>query len=241
MSFSVRISSLFFGLMMLVASASAQPRSATAISSSPPSVRLMTATFVPADQNQASSESDEDQFKHSPSVQWIAKITHLSPDGAYWLCVVLNFAIIAYAIIWASRKNLPGIFRNRTALIQKQMEEARKASEDANRRLADIEARLSHLGAEIAEMTAAGEKQAVAEEARIKAAAEEDARKIVASAQQEIESATKAARRDLKNYAADLAISAATQQIRVDADTDHALVEDFARQLTGNGSRRDRQ
>jgi F-type H+-transporting ATPase subunit b len=90
-------------------------------------------------------------------------------------------------------------------------------------------------------MTAAGEKQAVAEEARIKTAAEDDARKIVASAQQEIESAAKAARRDLKNYAAELAISAATQQIRVDAATDRALVEDFARQLTGNGSRKDRQ
>jgi F-type H+-transporting ATPase subunit b len=227
--------------MMLAVSASAQPRPVAAMSNSPYSVRLMSATFVPADQNQASAQSDEDQFKHSPSVQWIAKITHLSADEAYWLCVVLNFAVIAYAIIWASRKNLPGIFRNRTALIQKQMEEARKASEDANRRLADIEARLSHLGAEIAEMTAAGEKQAVAEEARIKTAAEDDARKIVASAQQEIESAAKAARRDLKNYAAELAISAATQQIRVDAATDRALVEDFARQLTGNGSRKDRQ
>ncbi len=241
MRFSVKLSSLLLGVMMLTVGASAQIRPVAAISQSFQSVRLLSAVFIPADQNQASAQSDEDQFKHSASVQWIAKLTGLSADGAYWLCVMLNFAVIAYAIIWASRKNLPGIFRNRTALIQKQMEEARKASEDANRRLADIETRLSHLGAEIAEMTAAGEKQAMAEEARIKAAAEEDARKIVAAAQQEIESATKAARRDLKNYAADLAISAAAQQIHVDADTDHALVEDFARQLTRNGSRKDRQ
>ena len=46
-------------------------------------------------------------------------------------------------------------------------------------------------------MTANAEKEAAAEEARIKAAAEEDARKIVESAEQEIAAAAKLARREL--------------------------------------------
>jgi len=121
------------------------------------------------------------------------------------------------------------------------MDEARQASEDANRRLGEVEARLSRLGADIAEMTSEGDKQAAAEEVRIKAAAEDDARRIVESARQEIEAATKAARRELKTYAAELAISAASKQVEVDDSTDRALVEDFSKQLTGNGSRRDRQ
>ena len=70
-----------------------------------------------------------------------------------------------------------------------------------------------------------------AEEARIKAAAEEDARKIVESAEQEIAAASKAARRDLTAYAADLAIALAKKQIHVDAGTDSALVRSFADRL----------
>ncbi len=83
------------------------------------------------------------------------------------------------------------MFRNRTASIQKAMQEAQKASAEANRRLGEIETRLSRLDAEIAGMRATAEKEAVAEEVRIKAAAEEDGRKIVESAEQEIAAAAK--------------------------------------------------
>ncbi len=81
-------------------------------------------------------------------------------------------------------------------------------------------------------MRATAEKDAVAEEARIKAAAEEDARKIVESAEQEIAAAAKSARRELTNFAADLAVSLAAKQIKVDAATDQALVRGFAQELS---------
>ena len=181
---------------------------------------------------EAAAEDDQAQFKHSASVQMVANLTGLSLDHAYWLCVVLNFAIVAGAVIYFSKKNLPGLFRNRTASIQKAMQEAQKASEDANRRLGEIETRLSRLDAEIAGMRATAEKEAVAEEARIKAAAEEDGRKIVESAEQEIAAAAKLARRDLTNFAANLAVSLAAKQIKVDSATDQALVHGFARELS---------
>lgn len=180
----------------------------------------------------AAGEDEQAQVKHSSSVQWVAKITGLSLDHAYWLCVLLNFAVIAGAIFYFSKKNLPSVFRNRTATIQKAMQEARQASEEANRRLAEIENRLSRLGAEIAGMTAAAEKEAAAEELRIKAAAEEDARKIVESAEQEIAAAAKLARRELTTYAANLAVSLAARQIKVDTATDQALVRGFANELS---------
>ena len=181
---------------------------------------------------EAAEEDDQAQFKHSASVQTVAKLTGLSLDNAYWLCVVLNFAIVAGAVVYLSKKNLPGMFRNRTASIQKAMQEARQASEDANRRLGEIETRLSRLDSEIAGMRATAEKEAVAEEARIKAAAEEDGRKIVESAEQEIAAAAKLARRELTNYAANLAVSLAARQINVDPATDQALVQGFARELS---------
>jgi len=183
----------------------------------------------------AAGEDDESQFKHSASVQLIAKLTGLDLEHAYWVCVLLNFVVIAAAIFWLSKKNLPGLFRNRTASIQSAMEEARKTSEDANRRLSEIEARLSRLDIEIGGMRAAAEKEAAAEEQRIKAAAEEDARKIVQSAEQEIAAAAKAARRELTAYAADLAVSLAKKQIHVDVATDQALLRSFAQQLSANG------
>jgi F-type H+-transporting ATPase subunit b len=180
---------------------------------------------------EAAGEDNNAKLKHSSSVQLVSKLTGLNLESAYWLCVALNFGVIAGVIFWFSRKSLPGMFRNRTASIQKAMEDARKASEEANRRLADIESRLSRLGSEIGEMRASAERDAAAEEERIKAAAAEDARKIIASAEQEIAAAAKSARRELTAYAADLAVALARKQIHVDAATDQALVRSFAQQI----------
>jgi F-type H+-transporting ATPase subunit b len=184
-----------------------------------------------------SGGEDTAQFKHSGSVKLLSRITGLSLEGAYWLAVLINFGIVAGVIVWASKKNLPAVFRNRTASIQKSIEEARKASEDANRRLSDIESRLRRLGDEIAQMRVTSEKEAAAEEERIQKAAGEDAKRIVESAEQEIAAAAKAARRELTSYAADLAVTIATKQIHVDAPTDQALVRRFASQLSKDGKK----
>ena len=176
-------------------------------------------------------KGENDALKKSPAVQFVSRVTGMTIQHAYWLCMVLNFAIIAVAIIWLSRMHLPGAFRSRTQSIQSAMKEAQKASEDANRRLADIELRLSKLDSEITSMQSTADQEAAAEEARIRAAAEEDRRKIVESAHQEIVAAAKAARRDLKVYAADLAVALAQRQIRVDGPTDQGLVRTFAEQL----------
>jgi len=190
----------------------------------------------------AGQEKDEmEEFKHSPSVQMIARLTGLNLQQSYWLSVVLNFVVIACVIVWAGKKYLPGIFRDRTAAIQKAMQEAQKASEDARRKLAEIETRLMKLDVEIGMMRDAAEKEGAAEEARIQAAAQEDARKIVASAEQEITAAVKAARRQLTVHAADLAVGLAQKQIRVDAATDQALVRDFAAQLGSDNSGKDKK
>lgn len=188
----------------------------------------------------AGEEKDEmEEFKHSGSVRLISRITGLNLQQSYWLSVVLNFVVIAAVMIWAGRKYLPGMFRDRTAAIQKAMQEAQKASEEARRKLAEIESRLQKLDVEIGMMRDAAEKEGTAEEARIQAAAEEDARKIIVSAEQEIAAAAKAARRQLTAHAADLAVGLASKQIRVDAATDQALVRDFAAQLGSGKSGKD--
>jgi len=185
----------------------------------------------------AGEEKDEtEEFKKSPSVEWVSRHTGLSLSNAYLFSVVLNFVVVALVIVWAGRKYMPGMFRARTAAIQKAMQEAQKAGEEARRRLAAIEARLMKLDVEVGMMRDAAEKEVATEEARIQAAAQEDARKIVESAQQEIAAAAKAARRELTAYAADLAVGLAQKQIQVDAATDQALVRNFAGELGSDGS-----
>jgi F-type H+-transporting ATPase subunit b len=185
----------------------------------------------------AGEEKDETaEFKQSAPVRWIAEKTGLSLQHAYWLCVILNFAVIGIALLQVGWKHLPGMFRNRSASIQRSMQEAQKASEEARRKLAEIESRLMKLDVEIGRMRDSAETEAAAEEARIKAAAEEDARKIIDSAEQEIAAAAKAARRALTAYAADLAVGLAKKQIHVDAATDESLVNNFAGQLTSSVS-----
>ncbi len=84
-------------------------------------------------------------------------------------------------------------------------------------------------------MRVTAEREAAAEEERMKAAAAEDARRIIESAEQEISAATKAARRELTALAADLAVTLAAKQIRVDTPTDQALVRRFTQQIS-NGA-----
>jgi F-type H+-transporting ATPase subunit b len=182
------------------------------------------------------AKGENAEFKQSPSVVLIAKWTGMNLQHAYWLCVLSNFVVVAGVIFWAGRKYLPAIFRARTAAIRKAIEEAQRAGEEARRKLAEIESRLMKLDTEIAMMRDAAEKDAAAEEARIQAAAQEDARKMVEAAQQEIAAATKAARRELTAYAADLAVGLAQKQIHVDAATDQALVRSFAGELGGSES-----
>ena len=186
--------------------------------------------------NQNSGEDETAKFRHSPSVRLLAKITGLSADGAFWLAVLINFAVVVGVIAWFWNKNVPALFRKRTASIQRSIEEARRASEDANRRLAEVEARLGRLDQEISEMRAISEREAAAEEERTNAAGAEDVRRIVESAQQEIAAAAKAARRELTAYAADLAVSLAAKQIHVDAAADQVLVRRFAQQLPNGAS-----
>jgi F-type H+-transporting ATPase subunit b len=189
---------------------------------------------------EAAGEDETAEFKRSPSVKFLAKITGMSLEHTYWLGVLVNFAVVAAVIFWFAKKNLPAMFRSRTVSIQKSLEEARKTSQEAKRRLSNIEARLSKLDVEIGEMRWAAEQEAAAEEIRIKEAAEEDARKIVESAEQEIMAAAKLARRELKAYAADLAVALAKKQIRVDPSTDQGLMRSFTEQLSANYPEGDR-
>lgn len=190
---------------------------------------------------EASGEDEEENanLKHAKPVQWLARQINWSVHGTHLLLSGLNFAIIVVIVFWAVRKFVPGVLRGRSASIQRSLEEARAASQDANRRLAAIENRLRQLDVEIGQMQTSAEKESAAEEVRIKKAAEEDVRKVVLAAEQEIAAAAKQARRELSSHTAGLAIALARQQIHVDTNTDQVLVRTFASGLASSPSGHD--
>ncbi len=235
---SYKLAALLITLGLLLSST---PRTRAFALQANTSDSLSPAQQLTKESNEAAGEEGSAQFKHSGPVRWISKLTGLDLESSYLLGMGINFAIIVGVIFWASRKSLPTFFRDRTATIQKAMQEARQASEDANRRLTDIESRLSRLATEIGEMRAVAEKDAAAEEERIKAATEEDAKKIVDSVEQEVTTAVRTARRELSAYAADLAVALAKKQIHVDAATDQTLVRQFATQLSDGDERKGRR
>lgn len=187
----------------------------------------------------ASVEGEEEEeyteLKQSASVRWVAKKLGTSPKTAYWILFITNFALLFGAIVFFARKTLPMVMRSRTQDIQKGIEDARKASAEATVRLSEIEARLAKLDGEIAVLKNTAEADFSAEEARIKQQAELDARHVIESAEQEIVAATRSAQRELKTFAAELAVSLAEKKIKVDPQTDEALVRGFVSQLGKDG------
>jgi F-type H+-transporting ATPase subunit b len=159
----------------------------------------------------------------------------IGPKASFTLSVGFNFLalfVLCYVLI---KSKVPQAFRERTAAIQKGIKEAQAASADAARRLSDIETRLNKMDQEVAEIRATAEREAAAEEARIRQAAEEDKQKVIQTAEAEIEAIARNARRELKGYAASLAVDLASRELQIDDSTDHALIREFASQLGKDG------
>lgn len=178
------------------------------------------------------SEADEnDLYRKSPMVRKMGAMLGMNADQSASTFEIANFLILAILLGWFLLKALPKAFRDRNTAIQKHLVDARTATEEANARLGSVEERLGKLDGMIAELRAQSEKDAVLEEQRIKASAEDEKTKILAAAEQEIAAATGQARRALQKYAAELAIEQAGRKLVVDAETDRLLIQNFARRL----------
>lgn len=187
---------------------------------------------VPEKKEEVKDENDE--YRHSAAVQKLGSIFGLNAEQAATAFTLFNFLILAIGVGFALLKLLPKTFRARNSRIQKQLVDARTATEEANARLNSVEARLSKLDDQIAAMRSQAEADSIREEQRIRANVEEEKAKILAAADAEIQSATAAARRDIQQFAAGLAIEQAARKLVVTAETDRLLIENFARHLTGD-------
>jgi F-type H+-transporting ATPase subunit b len=209
-------------------------------------IRIAAQTTVPAAQPAASStakpeaakpEADaNDVYLHSQNVKKIAGMLHLDVKTTARIFEGINFAIIVMAVGYLLFRILPKALRNRSEKVRTGLESARKMTEDAYTRLSAIEAKLAGLDSDIAQIRSQVELESKEDEARIKSTIKEESVRIVAAAEQEIDSAAAMARRSLRHFAADLAIEQAVQQLAITPETDQALIAEFLKDVGGNGA-----
>jgi F-type H+-transporting ATPase subunit b len=149
-----------------------------------------------------------------------------------------NFIILAAGVGYFLAKNLPGHFSSNKKEIQKGISEAQQMKQDAERHSAEMDARLNALGADIENFRTQSTAEMQQEGERIGRETAAQIKKIEQQAAVEIESVGKTARRQLKEYAAELALGLAEERLRgrMDNATESALVDDFVRDLERQAS-----
>jgi F-type H+-transporting ATPase subunit b len=149
-----------------------------------------------------------------------------------------NFGILAVALGYGMAKGLPPLFRSRTKEIQQGISEAQQMKQDAEKRSAEMDARLNALGSDIEKFRTQSAAEMQQEGDRISRETAAQIKKIEQQATVELESVGKTARRQLKEYAAELALSLAEERLRgrIDNAAESALVDDFVRDLERQAS-----
>jgi F-type H+-transporting ATPase subunit b len=180
---------------------------------------------------QETEQEEGDEYRHSPMVTKLGSFLGMKSDKAATTFTLSNLFILLAGVLFLLYKNLPKTFRSRSEGIQKQIVDARAATLEAKTRLSSVEERLSKLDEQIAGMRTQAEADGAREEERLKAAIEDEKKRILSSAELEISSATISARRELQKYAAELAVDQAARKLVVTPEADRYLVEGFAERL----------
>ena len=147
----------------------------------------------------------------------------------------INLFLFIGALILILRRPIGQTMQARREAIRKELMRAQEERNAALAKLEEVNARLARLDTEVAALRTQTEQEAVQERERIARTTEEEARKLRAQAQREIESAGKAARLELRRYAAEQSVEMAEQLIKRDlreAD-DERLLHDYIEELGG--------
>ena len=150
-----------------------------------------------------------------------------------------NFVLLVGGLGYLAVKNAGPFFDARSRKIRQGIAEAELVRKEAEERSGKVALRLSNLESDIAALRHSSKAEIEAETARIAARTTAEIAKVRAQAESEIVAAGKAARTELKRYAAQLAVALAAQKVRASMNerTQTALLEAFVHDL-GNSSAR---
>jgi F-type H+-transporting ATPase subunit b len=149
-------------------------------------------------------------------------------DASFFVQLV-NFLILLAVLIWILYKPLLAKMEERTAAIQKSLDEAQLARAEAQRQQEENAARLRAAYAEAQAIREAALKEAGEEQRKLVEAARVEAQRLVETARAQMETDVRRAREDLRREVADLATSVAERLVRRSLrDEDHRRIVDDA-------------
>lgn len=128
----------------------------------------------------------------------------------------LNLAIFVIVLVFAMRKffGVPEMFRDRKETIKRELAKAQQERDAAVAKLKEVEERLGRLDTEVATIKEQSKREAAEERERIARSTETEITKLGEQATREIESAGKAAKKELRRFTAEQSVQLAEQFIR---------------------------
>src|SRR4029077_3643532 len=117
--------------------------------------------------------------------------------------------VVAGVIVWLSLKKGPEFFGRRADAISSNIQKSTEAKKQAELQLRDAETKSQNLENEVADLRASAQRESIAEAERIGNLTVTDEQKIADAGKAEVAAAERAARLELKAFAASLAVSGA--------------------------------
>lgn len=130
-----------------------------------------------------------------------------------WVLKLLNVAVFLGLLGWLLKGPITSAFNARGEQIRAELAEAKERNAKADRVAADIQARLDQIQVDVASIVERAKADGEKQKAEIIEAARVEAEKILASARGEVDSQIKQARKELIDYAGELAAGKAQEML----------------------------
>ena len=183
--------------------------------------------------------------QHEPAAQPTAAgaqpVEHAGAEAAHGsehvvrdtIARLLNFAILVGAMVYFLKGPIGGYLVARSTQIRQDLTTAAETRQAAAMQLEQIQQRLGALPGELSALKARGEEDVRAEKARIAQAAAQERERLLDQTRREIDMRLRMARRDLTEYAAELAVNVAEERIRrtITPEDQLRLVDRYTTQL----------
>lgn len=149
-----------------------------------------------------------------------------------WILQTANILLFIGVLFYLVRKPVGQMLNGRSESIRAQLAEARTRREKAERLAEDIQSRLSQIETEVGSILQRARDEGDRQKKELMIAAEAEAQKLLASAKNEVDMRVKLARKELTEYAGQLAADRAEQILkRSMTEADHRKL--FAEGLQG--------
>ena len=164
----------------------------------------------------------------------------LLAGGAWWLPIAakaFNLTLFLAVLYLLVRKPAREFFAARLAAVRATLDRAAKEKAEADAKMSALSARLNKLDAELADIRTQSAREAAAERQRMEVETKTDAEKLRAVARREIEGAKQSALLQLREFAAEKAVTLAEQMIRQELtpQDDARLLRSVSAELTKVG------